>query len=129
VHRVCPRYSLDALSTTLTNLQEIPRHTSLVKQLSTAYDTYLEIICEVDAHAHKAIGRDAAWFIQNVYALCMYRTRHEPKLRFSWMGTMDGNNSLKLVDATFLSGHSRHDNWASTSFRVKQASTEVWSQQ
>jgi hypothetical protein len=33
------------------------------------------------------------------------------------MGTMDGNNSLKLIDATFLSSHSRHDNWASTSFR------------
>jgi hypothetical protein len=116
VHRVCPHYSLGALSTTLTNLQEIPQRASLAEQLSTAYDAHLEIICEVDARAHKAIGCDAAWFIRNVCAPCMYRTRHEPKLRFSWIGTMDGNNSLKLIDPTFLSGHSRHDNWASTSF-------------
>jgi hypothetical protein len=30
---------------------------------------------------------------------------------------MDGNNSLKLVDATFRAGHLRPDNRASTSFR------------
>jgi hypothetical protein len=30
---------------------------------------------------------------------------------------MDGNNSLKLVDATFLAGNSHPDNRASTSFR------------
>ncbi|KAJ7911786.1 hypothetical protein B0H13DRAFT_2480009 [Mycena leptocephala] len=38
IHRVCPRYSLSALSTTLTNLHETTRRASLAEQLSTAYD-------------------------------------------------------------------------------------------
>ncbi|KAJ7318180.1 hypothetical protein DFH08DRAFT_714989 [Mycena albidolilacea] len=117
IHCACPRFSLSALSTTLTNLHEVPQRASLAEQLTTAYNAYLEIIREVDARAHEAMGRDAAWYIRHVCAPCMYKTRNERALRFSWMGAMDGNNSLKLVDATFMAGHSRPDNRASTSFR------------
>ncbi|KAJ7018507.1 hypothetical protein C8F04DRAFT_1277648 [Mycena alexandri] len=85
--------------------------------LSTAYDAYLQIIGEVDAHAHAAMGCNAAWYIRNICASCMYKTKNEIPLKFSWLGCMDGNNSLKLVDATFLAGQTRPDNRASTSFR------------
>ncbi|KAJ7798852.1 hypothetical protein B0H14DRAFT_3492174 [Mycena olivaceomarginata] len=117
VHRVCPRYSLSGLSTTLTNLHEGPRRASLAEQLSTAYDAYLQILRNVEACAHTAMGRDATWYIKNICAPCMYTISNEPQLRFRWLGTMDGNNSLKLVDATFLSGTTRFDNRTSTSFR------------
>ncbi|KAF7369452.1 hypothetical protein MVEN_00274600 [Mycena venus] len=117
VHRVCPRYSLSGLSTTLTNLHEGPRRASLAEQISTAYDAYLQILRNVEAHTHAAMGRDAAWYIKNICAPCMYTIRNEPRLRFRWLGTMDGNNSLKLVDATFCSGTTRFDNRTSTSFR------------
>ncbi|KAJ6538407.1 hypothetical protein B0H10DRAFT_2448753 [Mycena sp. CBHHK59/15] len=100
IHRVCPRYSLGALSRTLTNLAEAPQRSSLAEQLSVAYDAYLEIMRRVDSRASLALGRDAAWFIHNVCAPCM-----------------DGNNSLKLIDATFRTGSLRADNRASTSFR------------
>ncbi|KAJ7175579.1 hypothetical protein C8R46DRAFT_1160840 [Mycena filopes] len=117
IRRVCPRYSLGSLSTTLTNLHGTPRRAPLAEQLSSAYDTYLEVIRAADTLAHAAMGRDAAWYIHNVCAPCMYRTRNEPRLKFAWLGCMDGNNSLKLVDATFLAGTARPDNCVSTSFR------------
>ncbi|KAJ7861557.1 hypothetical protein B0H14DRAFT_2575920 [Mycena olivaceomarginata] len=117
IHRVCPRFSMGALSTSLTNLHHHPRRSSLAEQLMMAYDAYLEIMRQVEARAHLALGRDAAWYIQNVCAPCLYKIRNEAPLRFSWLGCMDGNNSLKLVDATFRPGTVRPDDRASTSFR------------
>jgi hypothetical protein len=46
----------------------------------------------------------------------MDKTQNELRLRFSWLGTMDGNYSLKLVDTTFQAGSTHPDNCASTSF-------------
>ncbi|KAJ6612066.1 hypothetical protein B0H10DRAFT_1952591 [Mycena sp. CBHHK59/15] len=117
VHRVCPRYSLGALSRTLTNLAEVPRRRNLAEQLSTAYDAYLEIMRRVDAQASLALGRNAAWFIRNVCTPCLYKLKNEPHLKFSFLACMDGNNSLKLVDATFRTGNLRADDRAPTSFR------------
>ncbi|KAJ7697393.1 hypothetical protein B0H17DRAFT_928404 [Mycena rosella] len=117
IHRVCPRYSIGALCTTLTNLHQGPRRPALAERLSTAYDAYLEIMRRVDARADAAMGRDNAWYIQNVCAPCLYKVNNEAPLRFSWLGCMDGNSSLKLVDATFRSGSVRPDNRSSTSFR------------
>ncbi|KAJ6624401.1 hypothetical protein B0H10DRAFT_2212814 [Mycena sp. CBHHK59/15] len=117
IHRVCPRYSLGALSRTLTNLAEAPQRSSLAEQLSVAYDAYLEIMRRVDSRASLALGRDAAWFIHNVCAPCLYKLKNEPHLKFSFLSCMDGNNSLKLIDATFRTGSLRADNRASTSFR------------
>jgi hypothetical protein len=99
------------------NLHESPQRAPLAEQLSTAYDAYLEVIHEVDARVHAALGRDAAWYIKNLCAPCMYKMQNEPRLRFSWLGTMDGNYSLKLVDTPFQAGSTRPDNRASTSFR------------
>ncbi|KAJ7698303.1 hypothetical protein B0H17DRAFT_1196887 [Mycena rosella] len=117
IHRVCPRYSIGALSTTLTNLHKGPRQPSLAERLSTAYDAYLELVRRVDSRVHAAMGRDNAWYIQNVCAPCLYKVQNEAPLKFSWLACMDGNSSLKLVDATFRSGSVRPDNRASTSFR------------
>jgi hypothetical protein len=47
----------------------------------------------------------------------MYRLEDEPPMKFSMLATMDGNNSLKLVDNTFKSGLSRIDDRMSTSSR------------
>ncbi|KAJ7717204.1 hypothetical protein B0H16DRAFT_1666805 [Mycena metata] len=71
LHRVCPRFSLDALSKTLTHLHH---------------------------------------YTDNVYPPCFYKVLNEPPLRFSWLGAMDGNNSLKLVDPMFYAGTTRADN-------------------
>jgi hypothetical protein len=94
-----------------------PRRPALAERLSAAYDAYLEIMRRVDARADAAMGRDNAWHIKNVCAPCLYKVNNEAPLRFSWLGCMDGNSSLKLVDATFRSGATRPDNRSSTSFR------------
>ncbi|KAJ6617355.1 hypothetical protein B0H10DRAFT_2434508 [Mycena sp. CBHHK59/15] len=117
IHRTCPRFSLDTLSKTLTNLHHYPRRSSLAEQLTTAYDAYLEVIRRVDAHTHLALGRDKSWCAQNACAPCLYKTVNEPALKFSFLACMDGNNSLKLVDSTFRAGEVRPDNRSSTSFR------------
>ncbi|KAJ6491155.1 hypothetical protein C8R45DRAFT_825830, partial [Mycena sanguinolenta] len=117
IHRVCPHYSLDTLSKTITNLHNYPRQSSLAEQLTTAYDAYLEIIRQVDARTHLALGRDQSWHAQNVCAPCLYKTVNAPPLKFSFLACMDGNNSLKLVDSTFCPGQVRPDDRSSISFR------------
>ena len=47
----------------------------------------------------------------------MYKLEDEPPMKFSMLATMDGNNSLKLVDNTFKSGLSHIDDRMLTSSR------------
>lgn len=47
----------------------------------------------------------------------MYKLEDEHPMKFSMLATMDGNNSLKLVDSAFRSGLSRIDDRMSTSSR------------
>ncbi|KAJ7143242.1 hypothetical protein C8R46DRAFT_1233018 [Mycena filopes] len=96
LHRVCPRFSLDALSRCLTHLQHGPRKSALHDQLVIAYDAYLAILRAEEIHFRQALERQKAWYMNNVCPPCLYKVDNEPPLRFSWLGAMDGNNSLKL---------------------------------
>ncbi|KAJ7062971.1 hypothetical protein B0H15DRAFT_794769, partial [Mycena belliarum] len=113
LHRVCPRFSMDALSKTLTHLHFGPRKSALQEQLTMAYDAYLEIMRAVDTRSQAALGRTGTWYMDNVCAPCFYKVTDEPPLRFSWLGTMDGNNSLKAVADEYKSGTARADDRAS----------------
>ncbi|KAJ7281719.1 hypothetical protein C8J57DRAFT_1056560 [Mycena rebaudengoi] len=117
IHRVCPRFSLDALSKTLNNLHKLPRKKYLRDQLSDAYDAYLAILRGVEERVQKALKREEDWYMKNVCPPCFCKTVGEPPLKFSALAAMDGNNSLKLVDATFRSGTPRTDDRKSTSLR------------
>ncbi|KAJ7435348.1 hypothetical protein B0H11DRAFT_2257308 [Mycena galericulata] len=114
LHRVCPRFSLDALSKALTHLHQGPRKSSLQGQLTIAYDAYLAIIRGVQARTRRALGRTGSWYMDNVCPPCLYKTVNEPYLKFSWLGSMDGNNSLKLVWDAFRAGNTRADDRIST---------------
>ncbi|KAJ7823309.1 hypothetical protein B0H14DRAFT_3146083 [Mycena olivaceomarginata] len=115
-HRVCPQYSMEALARTLQHLHLVPHPFYLSEQLSSAYDAYLAIMREVDVRVDAAMGRTGDWHSQNVCPLCFYKTDGEPHLKYKFLGTMDGNNSLKLVDTPFHPGL-RPDNRQSTSPR------------
>ncbi|KAJ6485506.1 hypothetical protein DFH09DRAFT_1339787 [Mycena vulgaris] len=117
IHRVCPRYTIDSLAKTLSYLHKVPRKSYLAEQLTTAYDVYLSILREVKRRVQQALGRDELWDSQNVCPPCFYKLEKEVRLKLSWLGSLDGNNSLKLVDSTFRAGHPRFDNRKSTSFR------------
>ncbi|KAJ7740452.1 hypothetical protein DFH07DRAFT_751622 [Mycena maculata] len=118
LHRVCPRFSLDALSKALTHLHHGLRKSSLREQLMIAYDAYLGVLRGVEARSCIALGRTGTWYMDNVCAPCLYKTVDEPYLKFAWLGAMDGNNSLKWVDVILRVGNSRaddrvsqHDRW------------------
>ncbi|KAJ7758763.1 hypothetical protein B0H14DRAFT_3896000 [Mycena olivaceomarginata] len=93
-----PLHLFEALARTLQHLHLVPRRSYLSEQLSSAYDAYLAIMHE------------------NVCPPCFYKTDGEPHLKYKFLGTMDGNNSLKLVDTPFRPGL-RPDNRQSTSPR------------
>ncbi|KAJ7342568.1 hypothetical protein DFH08DRAFT_1012260 [Mycena albidolilacea] len=116
IHRVCPRYTIDSLAKTLNHLHKVPRKAYLAEQLTTAYDAYLAIQREVDARVQRALGRDTTWDWKNICPPCFYKVKDELPLKFSYLASLDGNNSLKLVDSMFCAGHPRFDNRASTSF-------------
>ncbi|KAF7334099.1 hypothetical protein MVEN_02315700 [Mycena venus] len=117
IHRVCPRYSMDAFSKTLTNLHNVTPNSALPDQLRIAYDTYLEIMRQVDARVDHALGRNSEWRIKNICAPCFYTTEHEHPLYPRYLASLDGNNSLKLIDSVFRAGILRPDDRTSNSFR------------
>lgn len=47
--------------------------------------------------------------MQNACRPCLYKLENEPPLRFSLMTTLDGNQSLRLVDDSVRSGTSLKD--------------------
>jgi hypothetical protein len=70
----------------------------------------------VDQRVRVALGRDETWDAKNVCPPCFYRVENEAPLKYSFLGALDGNNSLKLVDSTFRAGNPRFDNHKTTSF-------------
>ena len=89
---------------------QVPHNPYLADQLSDAYDCYLAIIREYDQRISVELGRkDRKWAMKNVCAPCLYKTKDEPKLKFEFLSSMDGNNSLKLVDSTYHAGSVRTD--------------------
>ncbi|KAJ7862680.1 hypothetical protein B0H14DRAFT_3863115 [Mycena olivaceomarginata] len=116
-HRVCPRFSIDAIAKTLNHLHKMPRKECLSEQITIAYDAYLAIMHGVDNRVAVALRRTDNWYLKNVCAPCFYTTIHEPPLKPKYLGAMDGNNSLKHVDTALLSGKPRTDHRTSTSPR------------
>jgi hypothetical protein len=82
----------------------------LADQLRSAYDCYLEIQRRVEALKRAALKRDLK---DEVSALlcppCFYNIENEPTLIPRFLASMDGNNSLKLVDSSYQFGNTRSD--------------------
>ncbi|KAJ7431706.1 hypothetical protein B0H11DRAFT_1732054 [Mycena galericulata] len=96
---------------------QVPRKAYLAEQLTTAYDAYLEILRRVETRIQTALGRDDSWKSTGICPPFFYKVDDEIKLVLFFLGSLDGNNSLKLVDSTFRTGHPRFDNCRSSSFR------------
>ncbi|KAJ3529004.1 hypothetical protein NM688_g7917 [Phlebia brevispora] len=64
--------------------------------VSDAFEIYLRIIRIVDRRIKHTLGWDSPdWHMKNACRACGYQLEGEPKLRFSRLVIMDGNNSLK----------------------------------
>ncbi|KAF7975664.1 hypothetical protein HWV62_8751 [Athelia sp. TMB] len=131
-HRVCPRLSIQASVRKLCHVHNRPFHRHLSRQFSDAFDVYLEILHQVDLGVAAALGRDSEdWELKNACPCCMYELEGEEPLEHRILATMDGNNSLKLVDESFRRGLERTDNrvgrsskWLSPAY-VNQYKDEV----
>ena len=100
---ICTRYIYQTFTTLgpLLTIFQVPYRTYLTKQLSVAYDVYLEILHCVDNQLKKAMGRDTPnWQLLNACPACCYKLKNEPSLDFEWLVSIDGNNSLKRWDPT-----------------------------
>lgn len=77
-------------------------------QFSAAFDVYLEILHRIDTRVNIIMKRDTPEYrLRHVCPPCMYKLSDEAKLKIAFLGSMDGNNSLKLVDSSVRCGATR----------------------
>ncbi|KAG1724776.1 hypothetical protein EDB19DRAFT_1897859 [Suillus lakei] len=88
----------------------VPYRPYLKKQFSSAYDTFLEIIHHVNQRLRGALKWDTVnWCLLNSCPACFYKLDDEPTLRFEWLVSIDGNNSLKRWDSTIYGTTAQSD--------------------
>ncbi|TFY55866.1 hypothetical protein EVJ58_g7981 [Rhodofomes roseus] len=88
----------------------VPYNRTLVNQFSIAYDVYLDILRHVKIRVDAALGRNSPdWKMLSVCAPCLYKLEGETPLKYSMLVTMDGNQSLKLVNDIFRAGKTLQD--------------------
>ncbi|THU79171.1 hypothetical protein K435DRAFT_875809 [Dendrothele bispora CBS 962.96] len=94
----CPRLSVQPFVKALCDIHSVPFKPYLREQFSICFDVYLSILAETKTRVNRVLGRDGAnWRVANTCAACQYHLAGEEKLKFSMMGCMDGNDSLKRV--------------------------------
>lgn len=77
----------------------------LAEQFRCACDCYFEITSAVDKQVEHVLKRSPLTYLKTATCPpCMYKVQDEPLLMYSLMAAMDGNNSLKLVDASICAG-------------------------
>ncbi|TFK80109.1 hypothetical protein K466DRAFT_605604 [Polyporus arcularius HHB13444] len=118
-HRVCPRLSIQAHVHALCHLHKIPYWKGLVQEFSHSFDVYLSILDGIDRRVRTLLKQDTpAWRMRNACAPCLYVLEGEARLQYSILTTVDGNQSLKLVDSAFRAGTPLAD--------FRQARTDFW---
>ena len=65
------------------------------------FDVYLEIVhCVECLLKHELKHDEPDWRLLNECPACFYKLEDEPPLMFSWLASIDGNNSLKHWNST-----------------------------
>lgn len=91
-------------------INQVPYRPYLCTQFSIAFDVYLEVVHQVDQRIRNTLNRNSQdWRLQNECPACFYRLQDEPKLKFDWLVSIDGNNSLKRWDTTMYGTIPRGD--------------------
>ncbi|CAL1709575.1 unnamed protein product [Somion occarium] len=110
MHAACPRFSIQAQVRALCRLHKVHYMKYLASQFRIAYDVYLAIRRCIDVRANAALHRDIPnWRMKNACAACLYALENEDPLTYALQVSMDGNQSLKLVDDHFRRGPSLAD--------------------
>ena len=94
----CPHLAINSFVKALCDLHGVPFRPYLRKQFSICFDVYLAILLRVDQRIQIALKRDdPGWRLRHACPACTYKLTEEPKLLFSILVTMDGNDSLKRI--------------------------------
>ncbi|KIJ95214.1 hypothetical protein K443DRAFT_124935 [Laccaria amethystina LaAM-08-1] len=94
----CPHLAINSFVKALCDLHGVLFRPYLRKQFSICFDVYLAILLCVDQRIQIAIKRDdPGWRLHHACPACTYKLTGEPKLLFSILVTMDGNDSLKHI--------------------------------
>lgn len=87
-----------AFMQSLCDLHDVGYRADYHRHFTVAYDAYLEILRRVEDRMKIQRGQDAKdWKLKNACVACTYTLKDEPKLKYSMLLAMDGNNSLKRV--------------------------------
>ncbi|KZT63508.1 hypothetical protein DAEQUDRAFT_650722, partial [Daedalea quercina L-15889] len=110
-HRACPRFSIQAQVRALCQLHAVRLLSSISRTMSILYG--------VDDLVNTALRHDTPeWRMQHACAPCLYVLEGEEPLKPALLATMDGNQSLKLVDDAYCAGITRYD--------PRTARTDMW---
>jgi len=97
-HNRCPHISIHSFVKTLCDLYCSPFKPHLSRQFSISYDLYLEIRRVTNDRVQAALARNTADYrLRHACPACTYCLEDEPKLKFSMLYTVDGNDSLKRI--------------------------------
>ncbi|KAG2136207.1 hypothetical protein BD769DRAFT_1626952 [Suillus cothurnatus] len=97
-HLRSPQLSIQAFVKTMCDLHGVGFHRHLSCQFSIGFDLYLQIRRCVAAMVAESLRCDSPDFrLKHTCPACTYTLTDEPKLTFSLLYAMDGNDSLKRV--------------------------------
>ncbi|KAG9313581.1 hypothetical protein JVU11DRAFT_5911 [Chiua virens] len=95
-HHSCPGFSIQAQCKALCHLHGVPYRPYLSAQFSAVFDVYLEILAQVEQRMNAVLRRNTPhWRMRNTCPACFYKLKDEPPLKFSYLASINGNNSLK----------------------------------
>ena len=81
---------------------QIAYRPNLSVRFSNTFDVYLSILNTVDTRVRAVLKEDTPnWRMLNVCPPCLYVLEGEEELEFSIMTSVDGNQSLKLIDHAY----------------------------
>ncbi|KAG1813766.1 hypothetical protein EV424DRAFT_1326503, partial [Suillus variegatus] len=103
-HQICRHQSsfgIQTITKVLCALHNVTYSSSFRAQFSTAFDIYLEILCNIRSQVDRALGRDPInWRMNGTCPSCTFEQSDEPKLIPRRLHSMDGNHSVKRIDGS-----------------------------
>jgi hypothetical protein len=97
-HNRSPSLSIHMFVKTLCDLHSAAFKPYMSRQFSICFDLYLDICSVANERVQVALERNSNDYrLRNNCPACTYRLKNEPKLEFSMLYTVDGNDSLKRI--------------------------------
>ncbi|KAG1724205.1 uncharacterized protein EDB91DRAFT_1239991 [Suillus paluster] len=93
-----PHFSMQAFAKTLCDLHAVEYCHYLSRQLTIAFNLYLQVHSSVDALVAEVLNCNTPnWRLKHACPSCTYTLADEEQLTFKLLNAMDGNDSLKRI--------------------------------